>query len=131
MSRHQFIVVLFVAMIIGNTRQLFAAAATQPSSMPTGSTEWRLTLAGRPVFLFDDDDDDNPRPAGLPTSNPASGRYFFGLLDNRSSYGKDFFPDPFIGPEFDEQQVELDYLHGEKPAREDEVDAGIQWNVVG
>jgi len=134
MSKRQISILASALLVTGiGPRQLFAAAATQPSSMPTGSRVAIDPSAGRPVFLFDDDDDDNPKPAGLPTSNPTSGRYFFGLLDNRSSYGKDFFPDPFIGPEFDsEQQVELDYLHGAKAgAREDEVDAGIQWNVVG
>jgi hypothetical protein len=62
-----------------------------------------------------------------------STRYFDGLLDTRSSYGNDFFPDPFIGPEFDaEQQFELDYLHSQKRGiQDDEVDAGAQWNVAG
>jgi len=131
MSRHQRIVVLCVAIIVGDTRLLFAAAATQPSSRPTGSIVALDPSVGRSVFFLDDDD--NPKPAVSPTSNPASSRHCFGLLDNRSSYGKDFFPDPFIGPEFDsEQQVELDYLHDAKGgARDDEVNAGIQWNVVG
>ncbi|HUB25978.1 MAG TPA: hypothetical protein VL992_11160 [Tepidisphaeraceae bacterium] len=84
---------------------------------------------GRPVLFLDDDDDDQ-KPA---TTNPASNRYFFGLLDHRSVYGSDFFPDPLIGPEFDaDQQIEVDYAHSEKRGVvDDEVDGGFQWNVVG
>jgi hypothetical protein len=94
--------------------RLFAAATTQP-------------------FLLDDDDDVRPTPAAALSPTQSSNRYFFGLLDHRSSYGQDFFPDPFIGPEFDsEQQIELDYLHSENHGtREDEIDAGFEWNVVG
>ncbi len=89
---------------------------------------------GQIVFLDDDDDDEKHAPGASPTSSPSvPDRYFFDLLDHRSSYGNDFFPDPFIGPEFDsERQLELDYLHGEKHGvRDDEIDGGFQWNVFG
>jgi hypothetical protein len=91
-------------------------AATQPSSG---------------VLL--DDSDDIPNTATSPASNPANGRYFFNLLDNRSSYGKDFFHDPFLGPELDsDQQIELDYAHGENAGtRDDELDAEFEWNIIG
>jgi hypothetical protein len=76
------------------------------------------------VVWADEDRDESTQPAG---------RYFFGLLDSRSSFGKDFFPDPFLGPDFDaETQLEIDYLHAEKAnIQADEVDAGFQWNVAG
>jgi hypothetical protein len=66
------------------------------------------------------------------TTQP-QGRYFFGLLDGRSSLGKDFFPDPFIGPDFDvETQLELDYFHAEKRnVQNDQVDGDFQWNPFG
>jgi hypothetical protein len=114
-------IIVFAALLIaGSARQIFAAATTQPSPH-------------RPLLLDDDDDDAKQKPANSPATNPTSTRYFLGLLDNRSSYGKDFFPDPFLGPEFDaEQQVELDDLHGEKSGvQNDEVDAGVEWNVIG
>jgi hypothetical protein len=125
-SIHPSIVVIAALLIAGNAPRLFAGATTQPAG-PDAPTASRLLL------LDDDDDDTKPKPAGSAVANPASSRYFFGLLDNRSSYGKDFFPDAFLGPEFDaEQQLELDYLHGEKPGvQNDEVDAGVQWNVIG
>ncbi len=97
-------------LLVPSTRLI---AATADSSRPDG------------IFRLDDDGDDNPsRPAG---------RYFFNLLDGRSSYGTDFFHDPLIGPELDaESQVELDYAHSEGHGhREDEFDAGAQWNPVG
>jgi len=76
-------------------------------------------------------DDDRDEPTENATS--PQGRYFFGLLDSRSSFGKDFFPDPFVGPDFDaETQLELDYFHAQSPnLRNDEVDGGFQWNVLG
>jgi hypothetical protein len=88
------------------------------------------------LFLDDDDDDQKKSVATTPNSTPGvngSSRYVFALLDSRSSYGHDFFHDPFLGPEFDsERQIEVDYLHGEKHGFvNDEVDAGFQWNVVG
>ncbi len=89
----------------------------------------------RPVWLDNDDDNDDHQPVltTIPATNPASTRYFFGLLDSRSSYGNDFFHDPLIGPEFDcEQQIELDYAHTEAPGFQgNEVDGGFQWTVVG
>jgi hypothetical protein len=114
-------IIVFAALLVAvNAPPLLAGATTQPS-------------LNRPLLLDDDDDDAKPKPAGSPDTNPVASRYFFGLLDHQSSYGKDFFPDPFLGPEFDaEQQIELDYLHSEKPGlRDDEVDAGVQWNVLG
>ena len=80
----------------------------------------------------DDDDGDLPAPSGQPTTPEPSGRYGFGLLDRRSSYGRDFFPDPFIGPEFDrESQLEFGYAHGEGPTRqENDADAQLEWNFV-
>jgi hypothetical protein len=86
------------------------------------------TATTQPVWL--DDDDANEK---LPTTSGESSRYFLGLLDNRSSYGNDFFHDSFLGPEFDsERQLELDYSHGENDgSRDDEIDAGVQWNVIG
>jgi hypothetical protein len=93
-----------------------------------------LLLITRPMVAAEllDDDDDKP-PSAATTANQNAGRYFFGLLDHRSSYGKDFFPDPFLGPEFDaEKQLDFDYLHAEKKGiRDDEIDAGFQWNIIG
>lgn len=117
--------------------RLWAMAATQPSPMIPQTSQAISFPASHALFLDDDDDDDRRKPATAPThSTPAmsgTSRYFFGLLDSRSSYGHDFFHDPFLGPEFDsERQIELDYLHGEKRGLvNDEVDAGFQWNVVG
>jgi hypothetical protein len=124
-------IALFAA---AHASRLLAAATTQPFPAPGGYQLMPDYSAANPVLLLDDDDDDaKPKAAAAPGSDQQSSRYFLGLLDHRSSYGKDFFPDPFIGPEFDaEQQVELDYLHSEKRGlRDDEVDAGFQWNPVG
>jgi hypothetical protein len=112
----QLAIMLAVLVILGDGPRVFAGAATQPSSA---------------VLL--DDSDDVPKAATSPTSNAATGRYFFNLLDNQSSYGKDFFHDPFLGPELDsEQQIELDYAHGENAGeRDDELDAEFEWNVIG
>src|SRR5579872_7009218 len=94
---------------------LFASATTQP------------------IFLDNDDDDRK----GIVTTTAISGfestRYFFGLLDSRSSYGNDFFHDPLIGPEFDcERQIEVDYAHTEASGFQgNEVDGGFQWTVIG
>lgn len=112
-------------------------AATQPAAFSPYACRSDSLSAPRSLFLDDDDDDDRKKPATVPVGSvagpSASGRYFFGLLDSRSSYGRDFFHDPFLGPEFDsEKQIELDYLHGEKRGfLHDEADAGFQWNVVG
>jgi hypothetical protein len=115
--------IVFAALLLArNASWVFAAADTQPSSAPSA-----------PLLLDDDDDVVKPTPPVTPIPNQSSTRYFIGLLDHRSSYGLDFFPDPFLGPELDsERQVEADYLHSEKTGRRaDEIDAGIQWNVVG
>jgi hypothetical protein len=89
----------------------------------------------RPVWLDDDDDKDDHKPMLTTTAatNPESTRYFFGLLDSRSSYGNDFFHDPLIGPEFDsERQIEVDYAHTEASGLQgNEVDGGFQWNLIG
>ena len=103
---------------------LAAPFSPDPANRSTGS-------AKRPLAV-DDDDDDQPAPADRPTAPAPVGRYAFSLLDRRSSYGRDFFPDPFLGPEFDrETQLEFDYAHGEAPGRqENEADAQLQWNFV-
>lgn len=86
-------------------------------------------------LYLDDDDDDRKLATTSSSAAPTASdsRYFFGLLDHRSSYGNDFFHDPFLGPEFDaERQVEIDYQHSEgRGTRGDQVDAGFQWNVAG
>ena len=107
----------------GNALRLFAGADSDSSSPLTGSRQ----------VLSLDDDDDKPKSGGTSASNPSAERYFFGLLDDRSRYGKDFFHDPLLGPEFDaEKQLELDYTHGERRGfQDDEIDAGFQWNLVG
>ena len=134
MSIRQFTIALAGLVIASNASRLFAGAATRPSFAP-GAPEPSSDLSTtKRVFLLDDDDDDEKQKlVGVPTSNQTSNRYFFNLLDSRSSYGNDFFHDPFIGPEFDsERQIELDYLHGEnRGLRDDEVDAEFQWNVIG
>ena len=83
-------------------------------------------------LLAVDDDDNPPDPSDRQTAPEPSGRYEFGLLDRRSSYGGDFFPDPFIGPELDrETQWEVDYAHGESPdRRENQADAQVDWNFA-
>jgi hypothetical protein len=112
----QLAIMVAALVILGDGPRVFAGVATQPSSA---------------VLL--DDSDDVPKAATSPTSNSADSRYFFNLLDNRSSYGKDFFHDPFLGPELDsEQQIELDYAHGENAGvRDDELDAEFDWNIFG
>lgn len=106
--------------------KLFAAAATQPS--PPAA----LVTPNAAAFL-DDDDDDKPKPPAGQGGTANSTRYFFGLLDSRSSYGHDFFPDLFLGPEFDkETQLEVDYGHSEADGQQDdEADAEIDWNPIG
>jgi len=134
MSDRQFTITLAALAIVCNAPRLFAGITAVPASaadVPSLKTD---TCAPAQAVLLDDDDDDERRaPVSLPAANTESSRYCFDLLDHRSSYGDDFFPDPFIGPEFDsERQIELDYLHGEKRGvRDDEVDAGFQWNVLG
>jgi hypothetical protein len=125
-------IVLTVPLVVGGAARLYAAAATQPSCAPVAGAPISDFSAVEQSFLFDDDDE-NQKPAYSAASSQSSGRYFFNLLDNRSSYGKDFFHDPLIGPEFDsERQIELEYVHGEnRGLQEDEVDAGFQWNVIG
>jgi hypothetical protein len=93
----------------------------------------------QPPSFLDDDADDKPaadtNPATTPqaAAAPASERCFPGLLDHRSSYGNDFFHDPFLGPEFDaERQIQFDWIHGQAPALgTDQVDGGFQWNLAG
>ena len=121
---------------LGQPPRLFAAPPTGP--VPTALTpasSGGLADPSKLLLLFDDDDDRDAGARNPATPTPArqEGRYLFGLLDYRSSYGNEFFPDPFLGPEFDrETQLEADYLHGAKGGqREDEGDAGVQWNVIG
>jgi hypothetical protein len=132
MRLRQSTIVTFILLIACHAPRLFAQAMTQPYSTPVPAFD---PSGVKPLLRLedDDDDDDKPKSGTLPTTDASSGRYFFGLLDHRSSYGKDFFPDPFLGPEFDiEKQLEFDYGHGEKRGyRNDEIDAGFQWNVVG
>ena len=94
------------------------------------STRTPPPLPGRSI---DADDDDQPKAPDARTPPAPAGRYLFGLLDSRSSYGRDFFPDTFIGPEFDrETQVELEYAHGQKqdlPSNEGGVE--FEWNFLG
>jgi hypothetical protein len=82
------------------------------------------------TFQLDDDDIAPKSNTTAPTTQP-QGRYFFNLLDSRSSYGKDFFPDTFLGPNFDTgSQIQLSYLHTERrQAQEDEVEAEFEWTV--
>lgn len=79
------------------------------------------------------DSDDQPAIPVTQSTSPSSPRYFLGLLDTRSSYGTDFFPDLFLGPEFDrDNQLEVDYLHGEASgAQNNEIDAEFEWNPIG
>jgi len=128
-NRRQLIV--FASLIIlGSTPRLFAGATTQPSSTPDDflGPVADLSFSVSPVLCDDDDDDKQPA-----STSPSGGRYFFNLLDSRSSYGKDFFHDPLQGPEFDvEKQIELNYFHGEKRGvQDDDIDAEFQWNVIG
>jgi hypothetical protein len=120
--------------LFGSPLRLFAGISTQTASAADASRGIVDNAAvEHPLLLDNDDDDEKHAPSPAPTSASASGRYFFDLLDHRSSYGNDFFHDPFIGPEFDsERQIELDYLHGERRgSRDDEIDAGFQWNIFG
>jgi hypothetical protein len=86
-----------------------------------------------PLLLDDDDNDNKPKIPGTQMGSQPSDRYFFGLLDSRSSYGNDFFPDPFLGPEFDkDSEIEVDYLHGESHnLQSNEVDTELEWNPIG
>jgi hypothetical protein len=114
-----FLASIAAAIIAINAPRLRAAPTTQADSQ---SLQQPLSL--------DEDQDDRPTTT---TTSPQSTRYFLGLLDSRSSYGHDFFHDPLIGPEFDaEQQIELDYAHAEAAGfRENDIDAGFQWNPIG
>jgi hypothetical protein len=88
-------------------------------------------LPSKAVVLLDSDDQP-PIPASQ-SSTGTSSRYFFNLLDSRSAYGADFFPDLFVGPEFDrETQLEIDYAHAESDGGQgNEIDAEFDWNPVG
>jgi hypothetical protein len=126
----------FTALLIASgAAWLFADPTTQPSlaaNTPTSNSivpdEFKAV-----ALLDDDDDDERPKTSTTPAPPRGPSRYFFGLLDSRSSYGKDFFPDPFLGPEFDrETQLELDYAHAEGHGRlTNEVDAEVEWNAIG
>jgi hypothetical protein len=118
MRSGQFAALFASLLVLLGSRRLLAEAGPAPSTTPS-------------ALFLDDDDDDDKKPA--PAAAPGSGRYFFGLLDHDSIYGKDFFIDPLIGPDFDaDRQVEVDYAHSEKRGVVDEeIDGGFQWNVIG
>ena len=119
----------------------YAGSTVQPVNASPPQEELVPAISSvQPRFLDDDDDDDDDKlkpavtqTAGTQGSLPASSRYFGGLLDSRSCYGSDFFPDPFIGPEFDkDDELEADYSHGETHGMQDsEVDGEVEWNPVG
>lgn len=92
MSIRQLTIILTAMIVIGNSPRLFADATTHPACVPADVATTSVPSTSSHVLLLDDDDDDDdkPKPAGTPTSNPAASRYFCGLLDSRSSYGKDF-----------------------------------------
>ncbi len=53
------------------------------------------------------------------TGDVSGGRYFGGLLDRRSIYGKYWFPEPLLNSEVDvDREIRLDYLHTEKRGRQ-------------
>ena len=60
--------------------------------------------------------DDDDKPAG---SQPADSRYgLFGLLDHRSIYGHDWFPEPFRVEDTDLQsELRFDWQHNQAPGR--------------
>jgi hypothetical protein len=122
------LIVLVVVICFWSGGNLFAESTTQPSQ---NDATVLPDLFTRPMLLDDDDD----KSAKTTSIAPAVGgsRYFFDLLDGSSKYGKDFFPDVFLGPDFDaDSQLELDYAHAEKRAvRSDEIDGEIQWNIIG
>ncbi len=134
MTSGQLAFAIVTATLLADGSAVLAAGPTQPASEVTALNAAIETCVPRRIALLDDDDDDEKRaPSASAASNGGSSRYCLGLLDHRSSYGRDFFPDPFLGPEFDaERQLELDYLHSEKRGvRNDEIDAGFQWNIFG
>jgi hypothetical protein len=117
---------------------LCLAPITRAQSVTTSAARSQCPPSCTPALspitpLLLDDDDDDKKPSQATTTSVESGRYFFGLLDHRSMYGRDFFPDSFLGPEFDaERQIDFNYLHGERRGmRDDELDGGFQWNVAG
>ena len=87
----------------------------------------------RKILPLTDDDDDQPKAPGAQTSTQPPEKYLFGLINRRSSDGQDFFPDPFLGPEFDrETQIEFDYAHGEtRNQQANEAGAQLEWNFIG
>src|ERR1041385_1243303 len=64
------------------------------------------------------------------TDSPSGDRYFGGLLDHRSRYGQDFFPEPLRAPETDvDRELRFDWLHAEQPGtRINEVTAELEYN---
>ena len=61
---------------------------------------------------------------------PESTRYFFGLLDHRSSYGQGILPEPMIIDETDaESEIRLDWFHAKAgSARTDEAKIELEKN---
>ncbi len=91
-----------------------------------GGVSWRqclsaLMLAGLGLAAPCAGAGDQPltTPAGLPASTAVSAgavnhRYMLGLLDERSTYGTFWFPEPLLGGEMDvDREVRVDYFHGE------------------
>lgn len=126
------IVALVPLVFVCKVQQVLAGPTTLPSAAPVMPSGW-VTPSAASTGIILSDEDDNPEPTTTQASNAQSGRYFFGLLDSRSSYGKGFFPELYLGPEFDvETQVEVDYVHGEKRNTQDnEVDGEFDWNPGG
>ena len=138
MFLEKFATICTFLMVFGQSVRLFAAPPAQlvsaelaPTSNGGLSDPSKLLM----LFNYDDNDDHDQKLQTDGSQTPArpEGRYLFGLLDHDSNYGKEFFPDPFLGPEFDrETQMEVDYQHGARSGqREDEGDAGFQWNPIG
>ena len=120
-------IVLAAVFCFWNWGNLFAESTTQPSQ--ADATVLPDLFTGRCCWTTTTIDLQNRRqPRRLRTAAD-----IFDLLDSSSKYGKDFFPDVFLGPDFDaDSQLELDYSHAEKRAvTSDEIDGEIQWNVIG
>ncbi len=89
-----------------------------------------LGAASDSATPLSDSDDAN---ASLTATSAPADRSFFDLSGSRSSYGRDFFHDPLLGPDFDaESQIEIEYSHIQSPARSaDEIEGQLDWNPIG